>query len=44
MLQGAQRNANERGVGDSEEVARLDICNSNEEKDLSPGGDKMLLN
>ena len=44
VLQSIQRNAYERGVGDSEEVARFEVCNSNEGKDLPPGGDKLLFN
>ena len=44
MLQDVQRNAHEWGVGGSKDVARLEICHSNEEKDLSSGGDKLFLN
>ena len=43
MLQGVQRNAHEWGVGDSEDVTRLDIRHPNEGKDLSPGGQKVFL-
>lgn len=35
-LQGVQRNAQERGVGDSDEVARFEVCYPCERKDLSP--------
>ena len=43
MLHGIQRNAHEWGVGDSEDVTRLDIRHPNEGKDLSPGGQKVFL-
>ena len=35
MLQGVQQNAHERGVGDAEEVARLEVRHPNEEDYLS---------
>ena len=44
MLQDVHWNAHERGMSDSEDVARLEIFNSNEEKDLSPGCDEVFLN
>ena len=43
MLHSVQRNAHERGVGDSEDVARREIRRPNEGKDLPPGGDKVFL-
>ena len=43
MLQGIQRIAHERGVGDAEDVARLEIRHPNEGNDLSPRGDKLFL-
>ena len=33
----------ERSVGDSEDVAKLEIRHPNEGKDWSPGGDEVLL-
>ena len=42
MPHGVQRNAHERGVGDSEDVARLEIRHPNERNDLSPKGDKVF--
>lgn len=33
VLQGVQRNAHDRGVGDAEEIAGLETGNSNERKD-----------
>ena len=44
VLQSIQRNAHERGVGDSEEVAKFNVCYSKEGKDLPPGGDEVFLN
>ena len=50
MLQEGQRSAHEWGAGDcedvadSEDVAGLEIYNSNEGKGLSPGGVKVFLN
>ena len=43
MLHGIQRNAHEWGVGDSEDVAMLEIRYPNEGRDLSPRGDKVFL-
>ena len=44
VLQSVQRDAHKRGVGDSEVVARFEVWDPNERKDLFPGGDEMLLN
>ena len=45
MLQSAQWNAYKRSVGDTEEIARLKVCNPNEGENLSSsGGDKVRLN
>ena len=43
MPHGVQRNAHERGVGGSEDVARLEIRHPNEGKDLSSREDKVFL-
>ena len=44
MLQRVHENAHERGVGNSEEVARFEVCSVNEGKDLPAGGDEVFLN
>ena len=43
VLKDVQRNGYVWGVGNSEDVARLESCHSNEGKDLSLGGDKVFL-
>lgn len=44
MLQSVHGDAYKRGVGDFEEVAKLEVCNFNEGKNLLPGGDEVFLN
>lgn len=34
VLQSVQRDAHKRGMGDSEDVARSEVCNVNEGKDV----------
>ena len=43
MLKGAKRKAHNRGVGDVEDVTRLEIRHLNEGNDLLPRGDKVFL-
>ena len=42
-MHGVERNAHEWGVGDSEDVARLEFRHPNEGKDLPLRGDKVFL-
>lgn len=44
VLQNVQRDAHKWGVGDSEDITRLETHHSNEGNGLSPLGDEMLLN
>ena len=43
MPHSVERNAREWSVGDSEDLARLEIRHPSEVKDLSPGGDKVFI-
>ena len=43
MLHDAQRKAHKWGMGDSEDIARLEIRHPNEGKDLSSREDKVFL-
>lgn len=44
VLQSVQRDAHMRNVGDSEDVAMLELRNSNEGKNLSPGSNIVFFN